>query len=529
MPAFGAIAPRCGLRRSATSTSNERRNASHLRKPHNAAARSIHHGDDKDSSVPSVLGGIIPRTSSLAFGLANAEDPGRRLDQELRQQKQLTATSALSETSTPGVAQARRLASFSRPPDSASPGHRRGAAIIAAPWREPMSVIPVFGSSGEGSTLRGETTPNPALSCSASAATATALANAINSTATVPAAAGSGSGGAIVATAVRGVEIGGRMQNDNIVSGDGGDAGGWGPSLLEDEQLSPRKEDYGREEDGGGRDVPREDCPTAIRSDGGASIRPSSGRHEDAHNGCWEDTDYNSNSTWATNDSASFATRVSTGSLATMDNHARGGGGSGGGSPRSRVLAAALGAAAASEEGVLGGECHVVLRCAETGADLASRVHDFLASDRKVFLLSGEAGSGKSFFVTLLAHELALACSLNLGRGRAEAAGAEGGATTGGFLPIVIDAREAEGEHGMPLDCMVKHYLMSQLRMTKREISTIRKSQRLLVIVDGFDRISADKLFLVEVCWWQTQGRRFTNFSHSSETFGQATAGRGGG
>lgn len=77
--------------------------------------------------------------------------------------------------------------------------------------------------------------------------------------------------------------------------------------------------------------------------------------------------------------------------------------------------------------------------------------------------MSGEAGSGKSLFVTLLAHKLALACSLNQRGGGAEAAGAEGGAT-GGFLPIVIDAREAEGEHGMPLDCMVKHYLMSQLR-----------------------------------------------------------------
>lgn len=181
------------------------------------------------------------------------------------------------------------------------------------------------------------------------------------------------------------------MQSDSIVSGDGGDAGGWDPSLLEDEQLSTRKEDYGREEDDGGRGVPREDCPTVVRSDGGACIRPSSGRHDDAHNGCWEDTDYSSNSTWATNDNASFATRVSTGSFATMDNNVPGGGGGGGGgSPQSRVLAAALGAAArvgvaaAGEEGVLGGECRVALRCAETGVDLASRVHNFLASDRKV-------------------------------------------------------------------------------------------------------------------------------------------------
>ncbi|CAN0339582.1 unnamed protein product, partial [Ectocarpus fasciculatus] len=513
MPDFGCIAPRCGLPRSETSTSNERRNASHLRKPHNVATRSIHDGDGKDSLVPSVLGGRIPQKSSLALGLANAEDQGRQLDIELRQQKQVPAPSVLSETSAPSVDQARRLASFSQPSISASPGHKRAAAMMASPLCEPMSATPAFGRSGEGRALRGETTPDPALSCPASVPTARTRAKAMNAAATVPAAAAAGSGGANVATAVRGYDIGRIMLSNNTVSGDGGDAGGGDPSILEDEQLSPRKEDNGREQDGGGRGEARGDCPAVVGSDGRACFRLSSGRYDDTNNGCWEDTDHNSNNTWATNGNVSFAT--STGSFSTMDSNTRGGGG---GSPRSRVLEAALGAAArrgvaaAGEEGVLGGSYRVALRCAKTGADLASRVHDFLASDRKVFLLSGEAGSGKSLFVTLLAHELALACSRNQGGGRTEAAGAGEGAR-GGFLPIVIDAREAEGEHGMPLDGMVKHYLMSQLRLTKREVSTIRKKQRLLVIVDGFDRISADKLVLVKVCRWQTQGKRFMSFS----------------
>ncbi|CAB1109231.1 unnamed protein product [Ectocarpus sp. CCAP 1310/34] len=454
MPAFGGIAPRCGLRRSETSTLNERRNASHLRKPHTAAARSTHDGDDNDSWMPSLQhkqlaseetksarrqhhpqhlrvgsnasrevareseGGTV-QAAATAAGVDNgavdsssgkyanvaastAGETGQVSDGGLPQQKQRTkgpqpqqqphndgndrtvlapglpiadpsVTSVLPETSTTGVAQARRLASFSRLPDSVSPGHRRVAAIMAAPWREPMSVTPVFGSSGEGSTLRGETTPDAALSCSASVATATAIANAINATATVSAAAGSDRGGAIVATEIKGYKIGGIMQSDSIVSGDGGNAGGWDPSLLEDEQLSSRKEDYGREEDGEGSGVPREDCPAVVRSDGGACIRPSSGRHDDAHNDCWEDTDYNSNSTWATNNNTSFSTRVSTGSFATTDSNTRGGGGGGGGggSPRSRVLAATLGAAArqgvaaAGEEGVLGGESRLVFRCAK--------------------------------------------------------------------------------------------------------------------------------------------------------------------
>lgn len=91
----------------------------------------------------------------------------------------------------------------------------------------------------------------------------------------------------------------------------------------------------------------------------------------------------------------------------------------------------------------------------------------------QVFLLTGEAGSGKSQFVASLAHDLAMSYSSQKGKGgRRGATGEseeESGAVTGGggskgkFLPVMFDAREAEGEDGIPLDGLVQHYLTTQL------------------------------------------------------------------
>lgn len=64
----------------------------------------------------------------------------------------------------------------------------------------------------------------------------------------------------------------------------------------------------------------------------------------------------------------------------------------------------------------------------------------------QVFLLTGEAGSGKSMFAALLARDLTADT-----------------ATPGGFLPIILDPRETEGEDGGPLDSLLEHYFMRVL------------------------------------------------------------------
>lgn len=98
----------------------------------------------------------------------------------------------------------------------------------------------------------------------------------------------------------------------------------------------------------------------------------------------------------------------------------------------------------------------------------------------QVFLLTGDAGSGKTLFVASLAHDLAMSYSQQQHRGgrkgvaAAGAGGAEEGpqdesatagaaAGKGRFLPVMFDAREAEGEGGIPLDALVQHYLTVQL------------------------------------------------------------------
>lgn len=93
-----------------------------------------------------------------------------------------------------------------------------------------------------------------------------------------------------------------------------------------------------------------------------------------------------------------------------------------------------------------------------------------------MFLLTGEAGSGKSVFVASLACELALSSLQHQenedGGVEAPAAPAAPGAQRGGggggggygqLLPVMIDAREAEGSQGIPLDGVVQHYLTTQL------------------------------------------------------------------
>ena len=68
----------------------------------------------------------------------------------------------------------------------------------------------------------------------------------------------------------------------------------------------------------------------------------------------------------------------------------------------------------------------------------------------QVLLLIGEAGCGKSLFASSLAHDLA-------------SPGLQDGITTRGFLPVLVDAREAEGDGGVPLDALLEHYLKTKL------------------------------------------------------------------
>jgi len=89
----------------------------------------------------------------------------------------------------------------------------------------------------------------------------------------------------------------------------------------------------------------------------------------------------------------------------------------------------------------------------------------------QVFLLTGEAGSGKSLFVASLARDLAMSYSPQKHKGGRKWAAGEseedlGAAAAAGkskFLPVIFDAREAEGEDGIPLDGLLQHYLTTQL------------------------------------------------------------------
>lgn len=85
-----------------------------------------------------------------------------------------------------------------------------------------------------------------------------------------------------------------------------------------------------------------------------------------------------------------------------------------------------------------------------------------------MFLLTGEPGSGKSQFVASLARDLALEDGEAARCGEGGHGGGSGGGDGGRdsaepFLPVVFDAREAEGDHGIPLDSLVEHYLSTQL------------------------------------------------------------------
>lgn len=158
----------------------------------------------------------------------------------------------------------------------------------------------------------------------------------------------------------------------------------------------------------------QEDFSTVVGSDGGGRF-PFLVNTDDPSKTCSggtdtdTDTDTDTGGMWSVrghNNSSFKPRRWTTGSFSGVERQ-RNGVGAGGdsvssdvaaASPRSRLREAALGAAVAGGSGSGGGgdmpasACYVPLRCAGSGADLASRVHEFLASERKVCESRGVSG-----------------------------------------------------------------------------------------------------------------------------------------
>ncbi|CAN0110835.1 unnamed protein product, partial [Hapterophycus canaliculatus] len=263
-----------------------------------------------------------------------------------------------------------------------------------------------------------------------------------------------------------------------------------GESASEVKAEGPTAEDWTRRREGETRKHERssEQSSAAVEFDGEGCF-PFLLRQ-----GVRDGVDHSEDTDSSTSDNVWFAcsnnffkpTRRRTNSFRAAESNDRDGGGGRGRcpvSPLSRLRKAAVEAVARQLVAAAGGcggggslhsACRVTLRCAGSGDALSSRIHDFLASERKVFLMIGEAGSGKSVFVASLAQELALSYSQRHEDERvadgagiaAQSGGGERGAAAGrigGFLPVMFDARASEGEQGVPLDRIVEHYLTTYL------------------------------------------------------------------
>ncbi|BBE09047.1 HNWD1 protein [Mycoavidus cysteinexigens] len=102
----------------------------------------------------------------------------------------------------------------------------------------------------------------------------------------------------------------------------------------------------------------------------------------------------------------------------------------------------------------------------KTSFTLIDKVRDFLSSNKKVFLLLGEAGSGKSTFNRYLTRTL----------------WEEYPQSPTAPIPLFI----ALAEHRLSCDDLIESYLLEQ-GFTSEEIALLRKEKRLVFILDGFD------------------------------------------
>ena len=338
--------------------------------------------------------------------------------------------SMMSNTPTSDVGKSRQqLTSLLSPSTSASPAPRfqageapsaaaaAAAALTAAvhvtrPFaatRAPTAAQPGFVADNRGGLPSDKAQASPADSGMSASAAAAATAAAETAAAL--------ESGARAAMA-RGAAFDSGAALAAMVGGDGdgakGSGGGGGGEDGGDDLLAARAEETaaGDWKTQQGLDRPKDQRPEAsavLGSDGGGNFPMR--RDDDLATEGWEGADdantpttrlasgkkscFESSRQWSTGSFGSFDSNNVNRAEVVGTEHG-GGGGSVATSPRSRLREAALGAATLQGMAGAGGRSigvrgtplavarRVPLRCAASGVDLAARIHDFLASERKV-------------------------------------------------------------------------------------------------------------------------------------------------
>ena len=336
----------------------------------------------------------------------------------------------MSNTPTSDLGKTRHLTSLLSPSSAKSPSGLpptaaplQASLAATAPWTAAVAAPALYHNDIDGDCVSDTSkalldrapsgmSASAAAAAAAAAATAAALENAAkNAAATaddvfeICTHSQSFSTAAPVAAAATG---GGESASGGLaVSGSGDDSVAGDDTPGVEEAREPTAEEWEHQlNEERAEDESQEEASTVVASDGGGRFpflardgHDSEGTEGGNTNGDATTTTTTS-TTWLGrgNQSLFMSTRWSTGSGSSFESNNRGGGGGGGGgdrgisSPRSRLREATLrapvwpsvAAAAASGSRDSGVACRVPLRCAGSGADLASRVREFLASERKV-------------------------------------------------------------------------------------------------------------------------------------------------